>query len=209
MTDEPAGIDVAGLIDVVRGVAARGLTFAQDPFDIERYETLVDAAARTYSSLAGLPPDEVRRRFSADTGYPTAKVGADAAVFQADKLLLIQRADSGKWALPGGWVDPGESPECTAVRETQEETGVTVRARSILAVHTQVAEVATGAPHSSVHVLVECVMDGDQVPRSSPEALKAQFVDAESIEAGTWHGDHRTWALAAVARRGFGVAPTG
>ncbi len=48
---------------------------------------------------------------------------AGGAVFNADgKVLMIHRR--GSWDLPKGKMDPGETPEQTAVREVQEETGI-------------------------------------------------------------------------------------
>lgn len=44
------------------------------------------------------------------------------------KVLLIQRGNppfQGQWAFPGGFLDYGEPPEVGALRELQEETGVT------------------------------------------------------------------------------------
>jgi len=51
------------------------------------------------------------------------------------EVLLVHRAGSGeyasdgagKWAMPGGWLDFGESFAKTGERETLEETGVVVR----------------------------------------------------------------------------------
>ena len=49
---------------------------------------------------------------------------AGGAVENADKgILFIKRL--GKWDLPKGKIDPGESPEGCAAREIEEETGVT------------------------------------------------------------------------------------
>jgi 8-oxo-dGTP diphosphatase len=39
-------------------------------------------------------------------------------------LLLTQRTDTGRWALPAGVMEPGEQPAATLVRELMEETCV-------------------------------------------------------------------------------------
>ena len=51
-------------------------------------------------------------------------VGATAVVFDGDTVLLVKRADNGKWTPVTGIVDPGEHPSQTAAREVLEETGV-------------------------------------------------------------------------------------
>ncbi len=58
-----------------------------------------------------------------------ANYTADAAVTAhksdgSTKLLLIQRGDTGDWALPGGFVGDDERSYTAAIRELQEETGV-------------------------------------------------------------------------------------
>jgi 8-oxo-dGTP diphosphatase len=58
------------------------------------------------------------------------QVGVGAVVVDDGKLLVMRRAGAhgaGMWGLPGGHQEYGESPEGTAVRETQEETGLLVR----------------------------------------------------------------------------------
>lgn len=63
--------------------------------------------------------------------YARPALTADCVVFGLDdedlKVLLIQRANDpfkGKWALPGGFAEVGESLDDTARRELQEETGI-------------------------------------------------------------------------------------
>jgi 8-oxo-dGTP diphosphatase len=46
-------------------------------------------------------------------------------------LLLARRADTGRWALPAGIVEPGEQPAVTAERELLEETRVVARAERL------------------------------------------------------------------------------
>jgi len=54
-------------------------------------------------------------------------VGIVAAARTADgRLLLIRRADSGKWALPGGTLEWGENLRTAVTRELFEETGARV-----------------------------------------------------------------------------------
>jgi len=48
------------------------------------------------------------------------------------RLLLVRQVGSGRWATVGGAIDPDESPVDAAVRETQEETGVTVAVGRLL-----------------------------------------------------------------------------
>jgi 8-oxo-dGTP diphosphatase len=58
----------------------------------------------------------------------TPLLTVDCVVFdRAGRLLLIKRGHppfKGKYALPGGFVDVGETVEAAALRELQEETGI-------------------------------------------------------------------------------------
>jgi 8-oxo-dGTP pyrophosphatase MutT (NUDIX family) len=58
---------------------------------------------------------------------PILMVGAAILVVDnQDRLLLMKRADSGYWGLPGGSTEPGERVEEAAKRETLEETGLQI-----------------------------------------------------------------------------------
>ena len=51
-----------------------------------------------------------------------------------DRVLFIRRADNGKWGLPAGAIDPGETPADAVAREVREETGLEVRPARIAGV---------------------------------------------------------------------------
>lgn len=55
-------------------------------------------------------------------------VGASALILDqaGERVLLTRRTDNGRWCLPGGRMDPGESLAETCVREVREETGLEV-----------------------------------------------------------------------------------
>ena len=60
-------------------------------------------------------------------------LSSGCAVFDAEgRVLLLRRADEGRWCLPKGTVEPGETIHETAMREVREETGLTVRILSPL-----------------------------------------------------------------------------
>ena len=60
---------------------------------------------------------------------PLILVGAVALILnEKDEILLQQRNERRKrWGLPGGLMEPGESTEETAIRESLEETGLAIR----------------------------------------------------------------------------------
>lgn len=57
---------------------------------------------------------------------PMVSAAAGVIFIAGDRVLLLQRADSGTWGLPGGGTEDGETPYQTAVREVLEETGHTL-----------------------------------------------------------------------------------
>lgn len=64
-------------------------------------------------------------------------VGASAMIVDAtgEKVLLTRRADNGRWCLPGGRLDAGESISETCTREVLEETGLEVKVGQLVGVY--------------------------------------------------------------------------
>ncbi len=59
---------------------------------------------------------------------PRMVVCVGAVVLQGERVLFVRQAQGhpleGRWSIPWGIVDPGESPDAAALRETREESGV-------------------------------------------------------------------------------------
>lgn len=65
------------------------------------------------------------------------RLGCSAVLLDAggERVLLTRRSDNGRWCLPGGGVDAGESVAEAIEREVWEETGLRVRATRLLGVY--------------------------------------------------------------------------
>lgn len=105
--------------------------------------------------------------------------GVAAAVFDgSDRLLLLRHAETGRWVLPGGAVEPDEHPADAAVRETREETGLLVEPEAVVAVcggpaHHQ--RYRNGDEVSYVTTVFRCRFLGGRLQRDGHEALELRW----------------------------------
>lgn len=66
------------------------------------------------------------------------RVGCSAVIFDATgaRVLLTRRTDNGRWCLPGGAMDAGESASEAIIREVWEETGLHVQVIKLAGIYT-------------------------------------------------------------------------
>jgi 8-oxo-dGTP pyrophosphatase MutT (NUDIX family) len=82
------------------------------------------------------------------TRFKAPTVGADTFVVnEHNAVCLIKRSDNKLWALPGGCQELGETPMQCAVREFQEETGLSLRITGLLGVFSSVLYEYVHYPH--------------------------------------------------------------
>ena len=103
----PRWLDLATRL---QAIAQSGLTFARDPYDVERYEALREIAAEMLAAGSDAELSTIRGLFADQAGYATPKVDVRGAVFRDDAILLVRERSDGGWTLPGGWADVGDSP---------------------------------------------------------------------------------------------------
>lgn len=99
----------------------------------------------------------------------------DAVWIDRGRVLLVRRGRppfAGRWALPGGFVEPGESVESAVVRELKEETGLTARIRGLVGVYSAPGRDPRG-PTASV---VFRVGGRATEPRGGDDAREARWV---------------------------------
>ncbi len=126
---------LAYLADQLRDVSAFGLRFSKSPYDRAHYQTVQDVAVELFALVAQEPLDQFEPLRAPVLSRPTPFVGGDAAIIDENgRLLLIRRADNGKWAMPGGALEVGETPAAGVEREAYEETGVRCQAVRLIGV---------------------------------------------------------------------------
>jgi len=121
--------------DKLRDHTAMGLRFSENIYDQIRYRAIQDIAMEMNALATGKPLGELEPLRSTIFSRPTPLVAGDAAVIDASgRILLMQRADNQKWAMPGGALEVGETPAAGVVREVLEETGVRCKATALIGV---------------------------------------------------------------------------
>jgi len=118
----------------LQSIAQNGRNYCKNEFDLQRYQQVEDIAAEIGAKYADGELETIRAMFRQETGPATPKIDVRAAVISETKILLVKERGDG-WTLPGGWVDPGESPSEAAVRETKEESGYDVNAARLMAIY--------------------------------------------------------------------------
>lgn len=117
--------------------------------------------------------------------YPTRpEVGVGALVVRDGKVLLVRRSNPpgrGKWSIPGGHLELGEGICRAALRELEEETGVTGEPLGVVEVSELIERDDRGAVLYH-YVLIDVLIDPTTPPeeaRARSDALDAAFVSLD------------------------------
>ena len=104
---------------------------------------------------------------------------------EQNRILLMRSVESGKWSLPAGAVEPGESPEDAVIREVSEETGLRVVSARLSAAVGGV-EFRTTYPNGDQVEYVVSVFDCEVAPGSlyavDGEASEFRWVSPPEVE---------------------------
>ncbi len=101
--------------------------------------------------------------------FPTA----DLIVIRQSKVLLIERKNPPPgWALPGGFIDYGESAEEAAARELKEETGLNCESLSLFGVYSRPGR---DPRFHTLTVVYRCEATGELSP--GDDAARAEWFD--------------------------------
>jgi 8-oxo-dGTP pyrophosphatase MutT (NUDIX family) len=102
----------------------------------------------------------------------------------AGRVLMIERADNGQWALPGGGQEVGESTPSAAVRETLEETGVQVEIIGLVGIYSHPGHVIAyedGEVRQEFSICFRARQVGGE-PTTSDESTQVRWVEPQALD---------------------------
>jgi len=118
----------------LQSIAQAGLTYAQDKYDLERYNQILQLSKDIIAEYSEMKMEKLHEIFNLEQGYLTPKVDVRGVIFRGDKILLVKERLDGRWSLPGGWADVGLTASEVVIKEVEEESGLVVEAVKLLAV---------------------------------------------------------------------------
>ncbi|MGL5856807.1 MAG: NUDIX domain-containing protein [Angustibacter sp.] len=105
----------------------------------------------------------------------TSRMAAGALfVDDAGRPLLVKPTYKDGWDIPGGYVEPGESPRAACIREVHEELGLTITANRLLVIDW------APAPHEGDKLLF--IFDGGTLTREQVDAVRLAPDELERAE---------------------------
>jgi 8-oxo-dGTP pyrophosphatase MutT (NUDIX family) len=101
------------------------------------------------------------------------------------RILLIRRTDNDNYSLPGGSLDLGESIAQTAVRETEEETGIRCEVTGLVGIYTNPRHVIEYTSNGEVRQEFSIVFTARPIGgtvRTSSESSEVTWVPASEAQ---------------------------
>ena len=112
-------------------------------------------------------------------------VGIGAVIISEGKIALIKRGNEpskGKWTIPGGLVELGESPEQAVIRETKEETGLDVENPRLIDVVSNVDLDEKGKVKYQYVIIDYFVHVENGTAQAASDALELRWVPFDEVE---------------------------
>ena len=164
----------------LQATAQTGLTYARDPYDVERYQAMRALAVEIAAAHTVTTGARIEALFGDQDGYATPKIDVRGAVFRDGRILLVHERADGAWTMPGGWADVGDTPSCAVEREIREESGFEARAVKLIAVRDRDTQGHPPGPFAIYKLFFLCELLGG-APATSIETAAAGFFAEDAL----------------------------
>ncbi|WP_225438505.1 NUDIX hydrolase [Candidatus Frankia nodulisporulans] len=152
--------DWLGWVRELYSIAQSGLTYCENPYDLERFEQLHVLAGQIAARCAAVSVPVAEGIFAGEIGYRTPKVDVRGVLFDADRILLVRERSDGGWSLPGGWADVGLTPSEVVVKEIREEAGLVAEPVRLLGVLDKRRHAHPPYPNDTYKIFIRCRVVG-------------------------------------------------
>jgi ADP-ribose pyrophosphatase YjhB (NUDIX family) len=172
----------------IEAIAQTGLHFSSehiDPeqdreYDQQRYSRLIEIASEIYEKHSQIEKTRYIESFNAEQGYATPKIDVRAAIFEENKILLVQEKVDHSWSMPGGFADVNELPSKMIEREVFEESGIIAKAKKVVGIFDANHDREPLAVHHAYKIIYLCEITGGLL-RGSNETVSSRFFPVDEL----------------------------
>ncbi|WP_131040652.1 NUDIX hydrolase N-terminal domain-containing protein [Clostridioides difficile] len=168
----------------LQSIAQAGITYGKDIYDRERYERIREISAEIIAYKTDISTEKVRNLFCNESGYQTPKLDTRAAIFENGKILLVKE-NTGKWLLPGGWVEVNLSVKENTIKEVKEEAGLDITADRIIAIQDRAKHNLPIYAYGVCKIFVLCTVIGGEFKENIETTEFSYFSENELPELAT------------------------
>lgn len=178
------------MADEIRAMAMMKGFFGTDPYDSERKDSMIELASRLAELVDEADSEHIKTQFDEMSWTSISPaMGVDAFLLDDEgRVLLIQRADNGQWAMPGGINEVGCTLAETAVHELWEEAGIKGGAVRLLGMFDGAK---WGSRFKSYLTYAIFLMQTDDfTPHVGNEALGARYIHPDDLHQYDLYLEH-------------------
>jgi len=133
------------------------------------------------------------------------KAGVAVIMLNEEKQVLLQkRADVGRWGIPSGHIEIGETVSEAAIREVKEETNLDISIIKLIGVYSDPNSQVFAYPNGKVvHFITTCFLAeiiGGELRCNSSESLEIKFFPQDNLPEDLLKM-HPRWLQDALANR--------
>ncbi|TMM59257.1 NUDIX domain-containing protein [Maribacter algarum] len=165
----------------LKALADTGLVYSENGYDKERYGQIKRIVLDLMAEITDTPVEKLMGSFAPVEEYPTVKVDVRGFVLnEKDEVLMAKESVDGKWTIPGGWADIGDTPSEAVLKEIKEETGFDAKIVRLLAIYDKRCHPHPPEQYYIYKLMFLCKITGGELARGF-DMLGADFFSLDKL----------------------------